>query len=180
MKLNLIFAVIKRYVMKVVKNISTIDSTILAAYILHNYGPMSHLKLQKLLYFIEGYHLAYFNGASVIDDKFEAWVHGPVSRKIYNELKDKSILYGDVGVTLKEGEPLPEDLLRHILSSEQIELINEVLEMYVTETGITLESITHQQMPWMNARNGVCPAEKSENEISRKDMQEYFSTLVNN
>jgi len=166
--------------MKVIKNISTIDSTILAAYILHKYGPMSHLKLQKLLYFVEGYHLAYFNGASVIDDEFEAWVHGPVSRKIYDKLKDKSVLYGDVGISLKEGDPLPEDSLKRILSSEQIELIDEVLEMYVAETGITLESITHQQMPWIDARKGICPAEKCENRISKQKMQAYFSTLLEN
>lgn len=180
MKLKFIFATVKRYVMKIVKNISIIDSTVLAAYILHKYGPMSHLKLQKLLYFVEGYHLAYFNGKSVIDDEFEAWVHGPVSRKIYDTLKDKSILYGDVGVTLQEGQPLPEDLLKQYLSTEQIELIDEVLDMYVSETGITLESITHQQMPWIKARNGACPAEKCENKISKQDMQVYFSTLLDN
>mgnify|MGYP005609758481 CR=1 FL=1 len=89
-------------------------------------------------------------------------------------------MYGDVGISLKEGDPLPEDSLKRILSSEQIELIDEVLEMYVAEAGITLESITHQQMPWIDARKGICPAEKCENRISKQKMQAYFSTLLEN
>ena len=178
MKVNLIFAAIKRYVMKVIKSISTIDSTVLAAYILYKYGPMSHLKLQKLLYLIEGYHLAYFGGSSIINDDFEAWVHGPVSRKIYNELKDKSILYDDICFDLEEGEETPENIMNEQLSTEQIDLVNEVLEMYVSETGLTLEAITHQQSPWINARGGVAPAEKCTNVIKRSDMKEYFSNLM--
>ena len=77
--------------MKTVKSISSIDSGLLADYVLSTHGPMSHLKLQKLLYLIEGYHLAYFT-ESLIDDEFQAWTHGPVSRKVYDSLKDKSAM----------------------------------------------------------------------------------------
>lgn len=40
----------------------TIDSIILSDYILKHYGPMSHLKLQRLLFYCDAYHLAYFDG----------------------------------------------------------------------------------------------------------------------
>lgn len=43
------------------KNMGTIDSIILSDYILKHYGPMSHLKLQKLLFYCDAYHLAYFD-----------------------------------------------------------------------------------------------------------------------
>ncbi|MDR1722691.1 MAG: DUF4065 domain-containing protein [Tannerella sp.] len=81
--------------MTVVNNLGKIDSLVLANYILETVGKMSHLKLQKLLYLVQGYHLAYF-GKPLIDDKFEAWVHGPVSRKVFGSLKDKSLLYADI------------------------------------------------------------------------------------
>ena len=48
-----------------------VDSKVLAEYILEREGKMSHLKLQKLLYLVAGYHLAYFD-APLVSDQFEA------------------------------------------------------------------------------------------------------------
>lgn len=57
------------------KEISSIDSNKLVDYILVRGGAMSHLKIQKILFYIEAYHLAYFD-SSIIEDEFQAWVHG--------------------------------------------------------------------------------------------------------
>lgn len=43
------------------KSMETIDSIILSDYILKHYGPMSHLKLQRLLFYCDAYHLACFD-----------------------------------------------------------------------------------------------------------------------
>ena len=72
-----------------------VDSTDLCEYILKKVGPMSHLKLQKLLFYVQAYHLAYFD-SPIITDSFEAWAHGPVSRKIYNELRDLSTIHREI------------------------------------------------------------------------------------
>lgn len=159
--------------------LQTIDSKTLAAYILCKYGSMSHLKLQKLIYFIEGYHLAYFHGKSLVSDEFEAWAHGPVSRVLYNELKDRAVLYGDVQYIQKDGEQNPIDIINDTLCSSQIELIDEVVGLYIGESGMTLEGITHQQTPWICARQGIPPYAKCNNVIDKKLMQEYFSNLLN-
>lgn len=164
--------------MEIARILSRINVITLAEYILYQLGEMSHLKLQKLIYLIDGYHLAYFNGADLIDDDFQAWTHGPVCRKVFDILKDKSILYGDVRFVKKENEENPHDILYHSLSSEQLELINEVLNMYKSESGIALESITHQQLPWINARGGLPYYAKCENIISKSDMQQYFCSLI--
>jgi uncharacterized phage-associated protein len=63
--------------MEPLKNLGKVNAQILADYILQKYGSMSHLKLQKLLYYCESYHLAYFDDI-LIPEEFEAWVHGPV------------------------------------------------------------------------------------------------------
>ena len=81
-----------------IKNINMTDSELVAEYILFKYGPMSHLKLQKLLYFVQGYHLAYF-GKPLFEDDFEAWVHGPVSRKLFEKHRAESILYKEIGLS---------------------------------------------------------------------------------
>ena len=164
--------------MELYRRLSQINVITLAEYILFKLGEMSHLKLQKLIYLIEGYHLAYFKGKDLINDEFQAWTHGPVCRTVFDILKDKSILYGDVRFVKKEGEEYPDKILAETLASEQYELLNEVLEMYRNESGITLESITHQQTPWINARGGLPYYAKCENIISKVDMQQYFQSLV--
>ena len=67
--------------MEVINEYKTIDAIVLSNYILKHYGPMSHLKLQKLLYYCDAYSLAYFDNP-LIEDDFEAWVHGPVCRRL--------------------------------------------------------------------------------------------------
>lgn len=54
---------------------------------------IGHMKLQKLVYFAHGYYLAATKALEgearpLIDEYFEAWPYGPVSRTIYEEFKD--------------------------------------------------------------------------------------------
>ena len=157
------------------KRISLIDSQLLVDYILKKYGPMSHLKLQKLLYYCEAYHLAYFDD-SLINDEFEAWIHGPVSRKIYNELKDKSILYTDLSFNNSYNT---EKALKEKLTIDQFQLINDVLEELSSWTGFELENATHSELPWIEARNGYSPADRCENIISKTTMKTFYQNELN-
>src|SRR5947209_5672014 len=50
---------------------------------------ISPLKLQKLIYFANGWHLALRNDP-LVNERFEAWQYGPVLRDLYLEFK----LYG--------------------------------------------------------------------------------------
>lgn len=157
--------------------VQSIDSKILADYVLEQKGSMSHLKLQKLLYLIEGYHLAYFQ-ESLIDDDFEAWVHGPVSRKIYDSFKGKAVLYGDVCYDPPHGAESRVDVLGNILTYGQMEIIDEVLDLYGNDSGLVLESITHSQEPWINARKGVPQGDRCDKSISKNEMKAYFMQFL--
>ena len=106
--------------MKMHKSLQKIDSVVFSDYILKHYGPMSHLKLQKLIFYCDAYCLAYFD-KELVTDQFEAWVHGPVSRKVYNSLKDKSILYSDLIYSKKEGEDVDVEFGK--LTQDQQDLI---------------------------------------------------------
>lgn len=154
-----------------------VDSKVLAEYILEREGKMSHLKLQKLLYLVAGYHLAYFD-APLVADQFEAWVHGPVSRKLYNSLKQYSILYSDIQYKPEDGELSPRERLEQTLTSDQLDLIDEVLDLYGKDSGLQLEQLTHQQSPWLNARTHCAPGDKCEQVISNEDIRSYFKTLL--
>ena len=49
-------------------------------------GTITNLKLQKLVYYAQAWHLANFD-KPLFDAKFEAWVHGPVIPGLYEEYR---------------------------------------------------------------------------------------------
>ena len=154
-----------------IKRPEKIDSVMLAEYILFKYGKMSHLKLQKLLYYVQAFHLAYFD-SPLVDDEFEAWLHGPVSRKIYNTVKDFSVLYNDVEYK-KDGET-PDAFLKFRLSPDQLTLIDDVLKEYSALSGTELENLTHSEKPWIEARKGCGFGDLCHEVIPKNVMSDYY------
>ncbi|MDR1722692.1 MAG: hypothetical protein LBR84_01980 [Tannerella sp.] len=73
----------------------------------------------------------------------------------------------------------PSKLLIDELTSEQKDLVDEILELYGSDTGPQLEAITHEQVPWIRARAGYDRADVCHVEIKDCDMEEYFKTLLN-
>ncbi|OOY01835.1 hypothetical protein BOQ02_03600 [Campylobacter coli] len=48
-------------------------------------NPISNLQLQKILYFIDIYHLIRTNKRLIEDENFKAWDYGPVIENIYKK-----------------------------------------------------------------------------------------------
>lgn len=48
--------------------------------------PLTNMKLQKLLYYAQGWHLA-LKGDALFDERIEAWPHGPVVPPVYGTFK---------------------------------------------------------------------------------------------
>jgi YD repeat-containing protein len=48
---------------------------------------LTNLKLQKLLYYAQGKHLAENSGEALFDDHIEAWQYGPVVKDVYHTFK---------------------------------------------------------------------------------------------
>lgn len=163
---------------RVVSQLQKIDVLVLSDYIIKHYGPMSHLKLQKLLFYCDAYHLAYFD-RELVSDKFEAWVHGPVCRKVYDSFKDKSVLYADISYCYNEGD-VDVDAEFERLTSDQKSLLNDILSTLSTWTGLELERATHSEAPWRNARIGYGEADKCEVEISKSETELFYKNELQN
>lgn len=163
--------------MTTTKDIRRVDSMLLAEYILERGGKMSHLKLQKILYYIQALHLAYFD-QPIIEDEFQAWLHGPVSRRIYDQIKGVSILYTEINYDVSTEGPRPSDLLKEQLTEDQLDLVNEVIEEYGQLTSSQLERLTHSEDPWINARKGYGVAERCEEVIPKDSMRVYYKKAV--
>ena len=48
---------------------------------------MTNMKLQKMLYYQQGFHLAYFE-TPLFDEDIEAWMYGPVVPSMYEKYKE--------------------------------------------------------------------------------------------
>jgi uncharacterized phage-associated protein len=154
-----------------------IDSIDLAHVLLAKAGPMSHLKLQKLLYYVEAWHLAIL-GQSIIDDQFKAWVHGPVSPKVWQAFKDsKSPVFNKIQIAAGAGKRI---VIRvgSILEPEQMSLIEDVLEEYGKLNAYELEALTHSEKPWIDARKGVPAGDASSKVISKATMEKFYKARL--
>lgn len=127
-------------------------------------SSITHLKLQKLVYYAQAWHLV-FTGERMFDSEIQAWVHGPVSPELYKK-------YADYGY---DNLPAPKEL--PILSEDKIKTIKVVWESYGHFDGKYLEQLTHQEEPWRSARNGCKPWEHCTNSISTELMKEYYKKL---
>lgn len=140
------------------------------AYIFSALHEVTPLTLQKLLYYIQGNYAAIYD-KPLFDAPCEAWVHGPVYRNVYNLFRDFKYnpIDDDRFVPLKESA-LP-------LTMEAKEVVDRVLDTFGVYSGKILESITHKELPWLDARKGFLPDETSHAEISLDAMKAYFKKV---
>ena len=140
---------------------------------------VSPKKLQKLVYYVEAWHLVHFE-SNLIDENFEAWVHGPVVPELYQDLKkfgynDIKIINDELDSSEKRIQKVATD---NDLSENQLELIYSVLNKYGTLSSFELEMLTHSELPWIEAREGVPPHERCTTIIPKNRMKEFYSAQL--
>ncbi len=97
----------------------------LAKYILKRSNKeLSNLELQKTLYFTELDYIKKFN-EHLIEDEFEAWRYGPVSREVYCEYRN----YGANSIDKPEQENLSS-----ILDKDKLDVIDNAIKECNKET----------------------------------------------
>ncbi|MGL6073112.1 MAG: Panacea domain-containing protein [Fimbriiglobus sp.] len=137
-------------------------------------GSVSVLKLQKLVYYSQAYRLANDN-KPLFDGKFQAWVHGPVSRQLYERFAATKSMYSDVGL-----DDLRPDFSKTQLDHDEMDHIDWVLEAFAKFDGTQLEHMTHHEEPWIEARGSLLAAARCEKEINEETMQRYYATRLMN
>ena len=124
---------------------------------------ISHLKLQKLAYYCQGFFLALFD-RPLFNENIEAWQHGPVCRDLYQEYKK----FGSNRIELASSDFDPEA----VLGEEEFGLVEEVYQVFGQFTAWKLRDMTHEEAPWREA----FPSESS---ITPESMKAYFRTQLN-
>lgn len=142
------------------------DVHAVAAYILQQQGPMTTMKLQKLAYYSQAWHLVW-DGEPLFDAPIEAWMNGPVVRDLYRQHR------GNFRVAdWPQGDP-------STLRDNECETIDVVLDNYGDLAPQVLSEMTHREAPWQEAREGLEPTARSRRAISLDSMQEFYDALAN-
>lgn len=132
--------------------------------------PITNLKLQKLVYYAQAWHLANFENSLFEDAEFQAWVHGPVIPELYNQYKE----FGS--------EPIQTDVklsdVSKSFTEETFNFLNEVATIYMPKGAYELEMMTHKEDPWTKARGELGSDERSDNVITREEMRIFYAEKI--
>ena len=120
---------------------------------------VSNLKLQKLLYYSQGAHLALF-GKRLFPEEIQAWEHGPVVPLVYRA-------YAEVG---DQGIPVDYDFDGTVLEESERGVIEEVYEIYGQFSAWKLREMTMGELPWMESFEPFSEVQA----ISVRSLEEYF------
>jgi len=135
-----------------------------AKYILERQGSVSTWKLQKLVYYTQAWHLVWAE-KPLFHDRIEAWANGPVVPALYHQHR------GQFSVS-KWGKGDAEKL-----KQRETKTIDRVLEAYGNLTGQQLVRLTHNEGPWLEARQGLTPTERSSAQISLESMSAFYLAI---
>lgn len=124
---------------------------------------MTHKKLQKLCYYAQAWYCALYDGTPLFADEIQAWVHGPVIPSLYPVFAD-----------FKWTEIPKREFDASGFDEKTINILDAVYNTYGRFSGDQLESLTHSDKPWIEARGTLKPWENGTTSISCGSMREFF------
>lgn len=136
-----------------------------AAYLLGKYGPMTTMKLQKLVYYCQGWSLAW-DGEPMFDESIRAWANGPVVYELFDLHRGMFRV-----ANWPAGDP-------NHLTQDEIETADAVLSSYGRLSGQQLIEKTHGERPWLEARGDLPEGAYGNTVIPLETMQDFFGGLA--
>lgn len=123
---------------------------------------ITNLKLQKLIYYTQAWHLVHFS-KPIFDDIIEAWEHGPVIPNLYHSFKR----FGYSAIKYKE-----EGSEESVFTKNQISYLKSVYNTFIKFSAHELVNMSHNEDPWKKA------TQKADKIISHKSMKDFYSNLL--
>ena len=162
-------------------------------YLLIKCEDITPLALQKSLYYIQGFHFAFYKSFIFTDD-CQAWIHGPVYKDVYLRYKDYTFTPIDSPTTeisgIKTSEKLADyryaqrsDITRltaeltTTLSATERAVCDSVIDNLCCYSGKELERFTHHEEPWILTRGNLKTNDSSNKIINKNTIGEYFTKI---
>lgn len=127
-----------------------------AFYLASEQGIANKVKLHKVLYYCQAWSLVW-DGHALFDARFEAWHNGPVCAEVWRAAQ----------------------LVPGPLTLAERETIDAVVSLYGKFTGTELTQLSHSEVPWLTARQGLAPDERSDVVITTTSMRDFYSRYPN-
>lgn len=121
---------------------------------------LSNLKLQKLVYYTQAFHLALYE-SPLFDEDICAWSHGPVIPELYQKYKEHGS--GNIPFEAKNTDFDKFD-------GDVVDLLDEIYEVYGQYSAWKLRNLTHEEPPWQETLQSEV--------ISHDKMKEFFKSLL--
>lgn len=132
----------------------------------HKHGDLiTNDRLQKLLYYAQGWHLA-LKGSPLFPDEFQAWINGPIQPETYK------------AYSLFQHRPIDQPRGQWRLPAASDKHIENVFEAYGRLSAFDLERLSCSEAPWIAARAGLAPDEPSNSVIDKQQMAAFFKSRL--
>lgn len=136
--------------------------------ILHNYGKMSHERLELLTYYCQAQYLS-TTSLQLFPNSFQAWKNGPVCLELFNicyltqdEVSENNIIFSPVE-------------LYKSFNCSQLRVVYAVCEALKDYTTQDLAARARSELPWVDARRGVNTNNACDTELSHKIIHDYYA-----
>ena len=122
--------------------------------------PMTAMRLHKLLYYCQGWHLAWY-GRPLFPERIEAWKHGPVVPDVW----DQSRGHGR--------NPLPDPGGPDALPPDAQKSVDQVWRHFRQLSASGLREQTHREAPWRDHYRPDADGRSGET-IPTAELEAYF------
>lgn len=136
--------------------------------ILHNYGKMSHERLELLTYYCQAQYLS-TTSIQLFPNSFQAWKNGPVCLELFNicyltqdEVSENNIIFSPIE-------------LYKSFNRSQLRVVYAVCEALKDYTTQDLAARARSELPWVDARRGVDTDNACDTELSHKIIHDYYA-----
>ncbi|HEU0054226.1 MAG TPA: type II toxin-antitoxin system antitoxin SocA domain-containing protein [Longimicrobium sp.] len=127
--------------------------------------PVGNLKLQRLLYYAQAWHLGRF-GAPLFPEPVEAWLTGPVVPTVFHRFRPHGV------------HPLPPTRAVVDLPPETAAFLDGIARDYLEIDEYELDRMTCAEAPWQRARRATGEGDDVRPALSEAEMRAFFAPLA--
>ena len=135
-------------------------------YLLYQCEDITPLALQKALYYIQGFHFAFYR-TFLFSEDCQAWTHGPVYRDIYFRYRDYRFDPIEKTTTFDTS----------VFSASEKAICDSVINSICCYSGRILERFTHNEAPWLTTRGDLPDSAPSDRIIEKSVIGAYFDAV---
>ena len=135
-------------------------------YLLYQCEDITPLALQKALYYIQGFHFAFYR-TFLFPEDCQAWTHGPVYRDIYFRYRDYRFDPIEKSTTFDTS----------VFSASEKAICDSVINNICCYSGRILERFTHNEAPLLTTRGDLPDSTPSDRIIEKSVIGAYFDAV---